>query len=134
MAATALEAAQLEAELWARATVPGAKAGAAYGRISNLANEAITLDALTSGVAGMIEIHETVMDGGMMRMRSRMPLEIAPGQSLVLEPGGLHIMLMNLTGSLEANSSFELVLEFGDVGNVVTDVRVGAIGQMEMPE
>lgn len=129
-----MEAAQVEVEFWARATVPGAKAGAAYGRIVNHGTGAITLDALVSDAAGMIEVHETVMDEGMMRMRSRMPLEIGPGQSVTLEPGGLHVMLMKLTGPLTANDHFELLLRFRDGIEVATEVEVGGIGQMEMPE
>ncbi len=69
---------------WVRSTVPRQKATAAYMEIT--AGRASRLLEASSPVAGVVEIHEMRMDKDVMRMRA-IP---------ALEPGGYHVMLMDL--------------------------------------
>lgn len=63
--------------------------------------------------------------GGMMEMRPVDRIVVPAGGEVVLEPGGLHVMLLDLAAPLEAGSSVELTLEFEESGEqvVTADVR-----------
>ncbi|NOG50900.1 MAG: copper chaperone PCu(A)C [Chloroflexi bacterium] len=99
---------------WARATVEGAPNSAAYGVLVNLGAEDDTLIAASTEAAEAVELHEMKMgDGDVMMMR---PVEggfAAPANGFtVLEPGGLHIMLINLTAPLVAGEELAITLTF----------------------
>ena len=51
-------------------------------------------------------------------------IEIAPGDAVTLEPGGLHVMLMRLQRAMAEGSSFFLTLDFSDGGEVLVEVPV----------
>lgn len=113
-------------EGWARATPEGAPTGAAYGLLVNLGGEEDTLIGVTTDAAETVELHEMLMgEGDVMQMR---PVEggftVAPNTYLELAPGGLHIMLIGLTGPLEAGSTLDLVLEFENAGAVMLTIPV----------
>ncbi|MDX1625505.1 MAG: copper chaperone PCu(A)C [Wenzhouxiangellaceae bacterium] len=79
-------------EAWIRDAPPSAPMRAIYFVLVN--DGPATLRVAGARVEGMgrAEIHRTVRDGGMSRMRPAGMLEIAPGDRLRLEPGGLHLM------------------------------------------
>lgn len=109
---------------WARATVPGQSASAAYLSIHNGGGRADRLLSVQSSVAGQTSIHSTTMAGGVMRMRPAGALTIGPNQMLEMKPGGLHVMLMKLKGPLKAGQRIPLVLRFERAGIVRTSVPV----------
>ena len=76
-------------------TAPTAMAGGGYMTITN---EGETSDRLIDVRAGYprVEIHESFEEDGVARMRPVEALEIAPGETVALEPGGLHVMFMGL--------------------------------------
>ncbi len=82
-------------EPWYRTS--SADQGAAYLSITNDGDETVTFLSATSDAA-TVELHETVQDdAGVMSMEERPEgFEIAPGETLVLEPGGKHLMLIDL--------------------------------------
>ena len=51
-------------------------------------------------------------------------IEIAPGESVSLEPGGLHAMLMRLQRPMAKGESFSLTLDFSDGGEIVVEVPI----------
>lgn len=79
---------------WVRSTVPRQKATGAYMEIT--AGRASRLLEASSPVAGVVEIHEMRMDKDVMRMRAIPALDLPAGQPVALEPGGYHVMLMDL--------------------------------------
>ncbi|MEX5234481.1 copper chaperone PCu(A)C [Kocuria arenosa] len=103
---------------------PWAKAGSAGGMtgvFATLVNEGDATVVLTGasaeGVAGAVELHETVLDpetGTTVMQRMQGPVGIAPGESYALEPGADHIMLLDLRCGLRAGDELELVLRFED--------------------
>lgn len=103
---------------WVRATV-GAEdtsMSAAFMTIDNDGVQDVTLvDASTEVAAAMVELHEMSMVDGAMAMQA-MPdgLVVAAGRGKVLEPGGYHVMLMDLQGELAAGDEVELTLQFSD--------------------
>lgn len=95
-------------DAWARATMPGQKVSAAYMQIR--ADAPARLLSATSPVVPRVEVHEMKMDGGVMRMRQLQAIELPAGKTVSLEPGGLHIMLMNLPKPIAAGDVIPLTL------------------------
>ena len=109
---------------WSRATAPGARVGVVYMTIDTR-GDADRLVALESAVAERAEIHEMHEEGGAMRMRKAgPPFDLDNAAPLVLEPGGLHVMLMGLTQPLVAGTSHTLTLVFENAGRVPVEVAV----------
>jgi len=81
-------------EAWVRAMPPGMKMTAGFGRFHNASAEAIELTAFASPQFGDVSLHRTELVDGVSRMREVPSLVVAPGESVTLEPGGYHLMLM----------------------------------------
>lgn len=82
---------------WARATAPSAKSGGGYLVIRNTGTAPDRLIAVKSPAADKVEVHEMKMEGNIMRMRAvENGIEIPPGATVELKPGGFHIMFMGL--------------------------------------
>lgn len=107
---------------WAPATPPGATVGAAYMNIES--GKADSLIAVRSSVAESVELHRTSFEDGIAQMRKVDSVIVAPKTPLVLETGGLHMMLMGLSAPLEAGQTFKVTLSFQHAGDVTTDVQV----------
>ena len=99
---------------WVRGTVASQKVTGAFMTLT--AEKSRKLVAASSSAAGLVEIHEMKMDGGVMRMRPLTGLELPAGQPVELKPGGYHVMLMDLKQPLAAGQmvSIELTLEAED--------------------
>lgn len=121
-------------QAWARASIGTARLAAAYLTVTNGSTEPDRLLEVTSPVAGMATIHAVTEEGGVSAMRPAGELEIAPGTSLVLEPGGLHVMLMDLREPLIEGDTVRLDLVFERNGAVAIDAAVAGPGAMEPPE
>ena len=119
---------------WARASVGTARPGVAYVTIRNTGSEPDELVGIETPVAAHPEVHEMVKDGDVMKMRPAAPIEIPPGGEVRLEPGGLHIMLMQLQEPLEEGGSIPLTLIFAEAGEVTVSAPVAAIGASTPPE
>lgn len=127
LAAQAPGKAALEIQMpWARASAGMAKTGAAYLTIVNHGAVADRLTAAASPVARKAEIHGHSMEDGVMRMRAVGALEIAAGRTIVLEPGGLHVMLIGLHAPLAPGQRFPLTLTFEAAGDIEVEVAVRA--------
>ncbi len=84
-------------------TAPGAgmPMAAGYFEISNRSGTAIRIDRVSSPEYGSVEMHETVVEDDIARMREIPVLEIAAGDTVVFERGGKHLMLMQPVGTPE---------------------------------
>ena len=119
-------------QAWARATVQGQKATGAFMTIT--APQATRLVAVSTPVAGVAEIHEMKMDGGVMKMRAMPALELPANQAVELKPGGYHLMLMDLKAPLAKDSSVALTLTFRDAKGVETRQQVSVPVSTSMPQ
>jgi periplasmic copper chaperone A len=122
-------------DAWARATPPGAKTGAAYVTVTNTGKEADTLVSASTPVAGAAQLHTTLTENGVMKMRPVSAIELKPGASVTLKPGGMHLMLTGLKQPLKQGESFPLALTFARAGKVDASVSVqkaGAMSGMDM--
>lgn len=95
---------------WARATVQGQMASGAFMTLRS--TETTRLVSASTPVAGVTEIHEMSMDGGVMKMRAITGLDLPAGQAVELKPGGYHVMLMDLKGPLSQKTHIPLTLVF----------------------
>jgi len=114
-------------EPWARAALQG-RTSAAYMTIENTTDALDRLVAAASPVARVVELHTHIMEGGVMRMRPVTAIEVNPGEPAVLRPGGLHVMLIDLTRPLRAGETIPLTLRFEKAGEVTIDVPVQPAG------
>jgi hypothetical protein len=115
---------------WARATPPGAKTGAAYVTVTNKGAAPDKLLSAATPVAGEAQLHTTINDNGVMKMRPVTAIDLKPGASVTLKPGGMHLMLMDMKQPLKAGDSFPLALTFAKAGKVETSVKVQKAGAM----
>jgi len=83
---------------------------------------AAKLVGVSTPVAGVAEIHQTKMEGGVMRMRPVESIELPAGQAVELKPGGYHVMLMQVKPALQEGQSvaLTLVIEAGGKRESVT--------------
>ena len=117
---------------FSRATLPNAPVGAGYLTITNKGTADDTLVSATSPVAGVTQIHEMKLEGDVMKMNEvEGGLVIPAGQSVTLEPGGLHIMLMDLKQQLVEGTTFPVTLTFANAGNIEVELAVGPINADE---
>ncbi len=107
--ATAAGAADIDVRTpWIRGTVVGQQATGAFMEVTS--KSGATLIGAASPVAGLSEIHEMKMQGGVMKMRPVARLELPAGKPVLLGPGGYHVMLMNLKQNLKKGESVPLTL------------------------
>jgi copper(I)-binding protein len=119
---------------WARASIGTGRPSAAYLTIRNTGAEPDRLIAVETPVAARADVHEMAEEGGTMKMRPPGPLEIPPGGEVRLEPGGLHIMLMQLRAPLAQGGEVPLTLLFEKAGEVTVNAPVGPIGASAPPD
>jgi copper(I)-binding protein len=119
----------------ASSTPPMALTSGAFMTVLNGLDEPIQLVRVESEVAGMIQLHETLNDDGVMRMVEQEDgFTVEPGQSLVLQRGGKHIMLMELPAGLEVDQEIELTLIFAEQEPMIVTVPVvdiAEVGEMD---
>ncbi|WP_084099803.1 copper chaperone PCu(A)C [Demequina sp. NBRC 110051] len=107
---------------------------AAFGELTNGTDETVVLVAAASAVSTEIQLHETLSDesGGMSMSEKEGGFAIAPGETLTLEPGGNHLMLMGVTEPIEAGDIVDVTLTFEDGSTV--DVTADAKDYMGAQE
>ena len=121
---------------WAKATLPNQPVGGGFMEITNNGSEADRLVSGSADFAGEVQIHEMTMEDGVMKMRQLADgIEIAPGETVKLEPGGLHVMFMKLSEPLKEGEMKEATLTFEHAGDVAVEVAVQspkpAAGEMD---
>ena len=109
---------------WSKPTASGIPTGVAYLSITNNGPEQDTLIAASTPAAAHVEFHRTSLDAGTARMRPAGALVVAPNTTVTAEPGGLHLMLVDLKSPLVAGSSIPLVLEFKSAGAITVQLKV----------
>jgi periplasmic copper chaperone A len=114
---------------WARATPKGAAAGAGYMTIANKGTASDRVSCVSDDASAQCQIHSMTMDGGIMKMRPvEGGLEIKPGETVTLMPGGYHVMFVNLTHPLEQGQTVKVKLKFDHAGTLDVDCPIAAIG------
>lgn len=112
---------------WSRATPPTAKIGAVYLILRNSGPKSDRLIGGQTPVAARVEIHNMGTRYGVGFMRKIEGLDAPASGTITFEPGGLHLMLIGLTGRLQEGQTYTLGLHFEKAGIVTANVTVMSI-------
>ncbi len=110
-------------DAWVRNPPLADQPSAAYLVIQNN-GAADKLLSVTSDIAQTIELHESMESNGMMQMSPVLNISIPANGKVELKPGGLHMMLINLTRSLKAGDKVQLTLNFEKAGKIPVTAEV----------
>ncbi|MDD9177207.1 MULTISPECIES: copper chaperone PCu(A)C [Aliivibrio] len=99
---------------YTRATPPNAVNSAIFMTIKNDGDKDRTLVSATTSAANKVELHTVIKTDGMMKMREVESITIAKNSDTILKPGGLHIMLFELTGPLKEEEFIDVNLNFAN--------------------
>jgi copper(I)-binding protein len=114
---------------WSRATPGGAKVGGGYVRITNTGSAPDRLVGGSFPLASRVEVHEMRLEGDVMRMKPvEGGLEIKPGATVELKPGGFHLMFMDLKEPLKEGQTIKGTLVFEKAGPIDVDYTVRSMG------
>jgi copper(I)-binding protein len=124
---------ELEAhQPWARAAMKGENS-AVYLELHNHSDQVDELVGVSSDVAEAVEMHLSSMDAqGMMQMVRQDSIPLPVDADIIFAPGGLHIMLINLSRDLKAGDHFQLTLHFKTHAEIVLNVVVQTMEGMMM--
>lgn len=115
-------------QAWARATPGGVRTGGAYLQITASSAAGDRLVDARSDAAERVELHTHVHENGVMKMRRVEAIEVPAGETVMLAPGGYHLMLMNLKQPLREGDTLDLTLVFEKAGDVEVTATVEPIG------
>ena len=105
---------------------PGVPMRAAYLRLRNNSDEKLSISRISSPAFARVELHESVVENGVARMRPVDALTLEPGSEIRLEPGGLHLMLMQ--PAPDASGDDDITLDFFDGDRLVISVTARVSG------
>ena len=108
---------------WARPTPPSAKLGAGYLTVVN-AGAADRLVGAASPAAARVEMHVTVRDGEIMRMREVKEFSLPANGRLELKPAGAHLMFVELKRPFKQGEKIPVTLKFERAGEMKVELRV----------
>jgi copper(I)-binding protein len=119
-------------DAWARASVPGQSATGAFMTLT--AKDGAKLVSVASPVAGVAEVHEMKVEGGVMKMRAvQGGLDLPAGKAVALKPGAFHVMLMDLKQPLVKGSTVAMTLVFKDAKGQESKLDVAVPVSMTPP-
>ncbi|NJK79076.1 MAG: copper chaperone PCu(A)C [Chloroflexaceae bacterium] len=98
---------------------------AAYMTLVNTGSAADAVVGASTDVANIVELHTTEMDAnGVMMMRPLEQIDIPANGEVALQPGGIHVMLIDLTQDLEEGDTVNLTLELQSGGTLEVEAPV----------
>ncbi|MCW8847258.1 MAG: copper chaperone PCu(A)C, partial [Sedimenticola sp.] len=101
-------------DAYVRAVPPGQPNSASFMVLSNHSAEDLVLVGAESDVAKAVELHSHTMKDGMMRMRQVEKIDLPAGETVQLQPGGLHVMVIGLQQKLVPGEKIDMALVFSD--------------------
>lgn len=114
-----VQSALVVSDQWVKAVPADEHMSALFGVLTNNSDQEIRVVSGSTAVAGMVEMHETVDQGGETVMKEKAGgFAIPANGSLTLDPGGDHIMLMDLKQGIKAGETVTLDLRTGDGATV----------------
>ena len=109
-------------EPWGWSSTPDR--GAVYFTIENSGDQADRLVSASSDVAGMVQVHETTMVDGTAQMNEVDGVDVPAGGSVTFEPGGYHVMMMDIPEPLEVGTTIDVVLSFETAGDITVAAEI----------
>ena len=115
---------------YVRAVPPVVKTSAAFMQLRNSDVVEHFLVSASTPAAAAVELHMHTMDDGVMRMRRIAHVHLPPGATVSLQPGGLHIMLFDLSAALKPGDQVPITLTFADGSNKEISAQVRSVKSM----
>ncbi len=120
-AATAHAAGKLGVyDAWIRAAPPGSTTLAGYATLTNTGDAPLSILTVQSDAFRQSSIHETILERGVAKMRELPRIDLAPGATIGMKPGGAHLMLMDPRHPIVAGEKVEIVFLLADGTRVET--------------
>jgi periplasmic copper chaperone A len=114
-------------DAWIR-VVPGSPMAAAYLTLHNRGSQPLVVTGVSSPRLASAMIHETQLNNGQASMRAHPQLRIAPGETVQLAPGGLHLMLEQTSRPLAIGEAVVLTLSLQGGATLAVTARVRPLG------
>lgn len=109
---------------YVRESIPGNNITSAYMTITNNSAQAVKLIGAQSPISDRIEIHNHIMDDGMMKMRQMESIDIDKNQTVHLQPMGLHLMLFDIKNQLKSGDFVSITLTFKDSSSQTLNIPI----------
>jgi periplasmic copper chaperone A len=115
---------------WARSNPNGL--GAVYAVVTSPVDDELVAARVDASIAGSVEVHEVLDEGGLMRMQQVAGVALPAGEPVALAPGGYHLMLLDMPAMLSPGTRFDvtLVLASGSEVTISAEVRESTEGGM----
>lgn len=94
--------------VWSRPTAPGQSVAGAY--LDIVSGVPAALVKVESPAARVVELHSMKMEGDVMKMRAVSKIDLPAGKEVKLEPGGFHVMLIDIKQPLKVGGKVPLTL------------------------
>jgi len=109
---------------YVRLLPPGAQTTGAFMVIRNAGDKDVKLVKADNPASRVTELHTHLNEGGVMKMRPVAAIEIKAKSEALLQPGGLHIMLIDLKAPLKEGDVVPITLGFDDGSSKKLDAKV----------
>jgi copper(I)-binding protein len=111
-------------DVWGWSSTPDR--GAVYFTVENTGAEADRLMGASSDAAGVVQVHETTMVEGTAQMSEVDGVDIPAGGTVTFEPGGYHVMMMEIPEPLEVGSTIDVTVTFEGAGDIDVTAEIRA--------
>ncbi len=116
-------------EPWSRPSPMMAGNGVIYMTLMNNGNSADVLLGVETDIAETAELHETKMENDVMKMSPLANIKVPASGSAALEPGGMHVMLINLKQELVSGEKIAFTLNFEKSGPMTVEAEIREMGE-----
>lgn len=111
-------------QAWVRLSPNADSPSAAYFTVHG-GPEAVELRGVTSQAAQRLEMHESLMEGGVMKMRAITSIPVPAGEAVAFAPGGKHVMIWGVNPAARQAGKLPLTLMFSNGDRIVIDAAIG---------
>lgn len=112
---------------YVRAMPPGQPNSLAFMGLTNSSDQDFALVGAEGTVSKALELHTHIMSDGMMQMKKIDKIDLPAGKTVMLETGGLHVMLIGLNQELKPDTNVSITLVFNDGSKKQLDFPVRKI-------
>ncbi|WMN90133.1 copper chaperone PCu(A)C [Vibrio parahaemolyticus] len=116
---------------WSREAPPNAPVIGGFLQLNNHSEKEDALIAAESPIAARIELHNHIMEDGVMKMVKVNEISVPAKGTVALEPGSFHLMIFNPNQTLKEGDRFPMTLTFKNAGKVDVEIAVENKGHME---
>ena len=113
-------------DAWIRAAPPGVPMMAGYATLKNTGDAPISVLTVQSDAFRQSSIHQTMIEHGVAKMRETPRIDLAPGATVTLKPGGAHLMLVDPRHAIGKGEKVRMVFLLADGARVETYFEVVA--------